>query len=334
MESDDINEKENMSELHERETELDSDPIETSAKSPQKSPWKAFILTGLIASLFGAAGGGYGVFTGLKSQKPNTAAAPAVDLSPLEAKLKNLTIRLEAAEASVKKSAARPTSTGKPVDLSAIEKRLDRLEATPKIEAGDLSGLEKRLDTLEDAPSPEIDPAALTALQSAQKDGFEWPDTSDLEERIQALEAKLDDAREPSVPTDLLDRLETLEADVETAQSENGFSVLNEELEARLTALENRPAGPGRIERVSILAFPKEAMVAAVEDNIEGGLLKKTLSRHVRIKDENDPIALIEGIEADIAKGRLEGAADKFDRLPEPIRAAGQAWYDSVKASL
>jgi len=40
-------------------------------------------------------------------------------------------------------------------------------------------------------------------------------------------------------------------------------------------------------------------MVAAVEDNIEGGLLKKTLSRHVRIKDENDPIALIEGIEAD-----------------------------------
>jgi len=292
MESDDINEKENMSELHERETELDSDPIETSAKSPQKSPWKAFILTGLIASLFGAAGGGYGVFTGLKSQKPNTAAAPAVDLSPLEAKLKNLTIRLEAAEASVKKSAARPTSTGKPVDLSAIEKRLDRLEATPKIEAGDLSGLEKRLDTLEDAPSPEIDPAALTALQSAQKDGFEWPDTSDLD------------------------------------------SVLNEELEARLTALENRPAGPGRIERVSILAFPKEAMVAAVEDNIEGGLLKKTLSRHVRIKDENDPIALIEGIEADIAKGRLEGAADKFDRLPEPIRAAGQAWYDSVKASL
>ena len=54
----------------------------------------------------------------------------------------------------------------------------------------------------------------------------------------------------------------------------------------------------------------------------------------MRVKDENDPLSLIEGIEADIANGRLEGAAEKYDRLPEPVRAAGQAWYDSVKASL
>ena len=295
------------------ENELD----EPRAKSPAKSPWKAFILTGLIASLIGAFGGGYGVYTGLKAQSPSLADASNVDLSPLETKIADLTTRLNAAEASVKKAVNRPAPKSDPVDLS---------------------GLEKRLDALESAPRPEIDPAALTALQSAQEDGFDWPDTSGLENRLAELETKLDELPEPSGPTDLLDRLETLESEFETrdgsADLDKARAERFEDLETRLSDLENRPTANPRIERVSILAFPKEDMVSAVEENIEGGLFKKTLSRHVRVKDENDPLSLIEGIEADIANGRLEGAAEKYDRLPEPVRAAGQAWYDSVKASL
>jgi len=255
-------------------------------QSREKSPWKAFILTGLIASLFGAAGGGYGVYSALKGNASNPNKAAQVDLTPLETKITNLSARLEAAEASAEKAAKRSAPKSKPVDLS---------------------GFEKRLDALEGAPSPEIDPAALTALQSAQADGFEWPDTSDLENRLSELETKLGDAPEASVPADILDRLE---------------------------ALEKRPRKAAPVKTTPILAFPKAAMLAAVEDNTEGGVFKKTLSRHVRVKDENAPLTLIEGIEADIAKGRLEMAAKKYERLPEPIRAAGQAWYDSVKASL
>ena len=162
------------------ETELEKPPANLSTNSP----WKAFILTGLIASLLGAVGGGFGIYAGLKTQKPSAAHAPKVDLSPIEVKLKQLAARLDAAEANVKKAANRPVAKTKVVDLS---------------------GLEKRLDKLESAPAPNIDPTALTALQSAQKDGFEWPDTSVLEGRLAELETKLDEASEPAVPADLLD---------------------------------------------------------------------------------------------------------------------------------
>jgi hypothetical protein len=67
---------------------------------------------------------------------------------------------------------------------------------------------------------------------------------------------------------------------------------------------------------------------------MEGGMIKKTLSRHIRVKDDNDPLTLIDGIEADLSGGRLGAAAEKFERLPAPVRAKGQAWYESVKASL
>ena len=302
------------------ETALEEQQAEVSPKSHSKSPWKAFIFTGLLASLIGAVGGGYGVYTALKTQAPKITDAPQVDLSPLEAKLTDLTKRLDAAEASVEKAINRPVP--KPTAIS---------------EPVDLSGLESRLDTLENAPSPEIDPAALTALKSAQEDGFEWPDTSDLEKRLSELESASDEAPQATLPDDLLERLETLEdtrVEGGTAASDEERLARFEALESRLSDLENRPAAAAKIERVSILAFPKKAMVEAVEDNIEGGLFKKTLSKHVRVKDENDPIALIEGIEADIEKGRLQAAIKKYDRLPEPIRVAGQAWYESVKASL
>jgi len=298
----------------ELEEALETNAVELSEESnSQSSPWKAFILTGLIASLFGAAAGGYGVYAAVKAKAPNPIEATKLDLSPLETQMSRLTSRLEAAEASVEKVVNQPV---------------------PKSIPADVSGLEKRLEALESAPSPEINPAALRALKSAQKDGFEWPDTSDLEDRLSALETREGAAPELSLPADLLDRLETLEAEVQTGESGVGNSDVITALETRLTALETRPAKGVPVQTVPILAFPKAAMVTAVKENIEGGVFKKTLSRHVRVKDENDPLTLIEGIEADIAKGRLEGAVKKYDRLPEPIRAAGQAWYDSVKASL
>jgi hypothetical protein len=88
------------------------------------------------------------------------------------------------------------------------------------------------------------------------------------------------------------------------------------------------------VKRVPILAFPKTQMISAVEANMDGGMIKKSLSRHIRVKDVDDPLTLIDGIETDLSEGRLGAATEKFERLPSPVRSAGQAWYESVKASL
>ena len=298
------------------EPEVEPDPVEPRAKSP----WKAFILTGLLAGLIGAGGGGYGAYAALKKFSPAPAAQAAVDLSPIETRLKRLTDRVTAAEATAKDTANRPSVESEPVDLSGIE---DRLKA------------------LETAPSPEIDPVALTALQTAQKDGFEWPDTSALEDRIAALETDVETVRDAGSAsglddetlTELETRVMALEDRPISATSAVDAKKLTA-LTARLKALESRSAPTSKVERVSILAFPKARMIAAAENNVEGGLLKKTLSQHIRVKSANDPFTLITGIETDISEGRLAAAVKKFERLPPPIREVGQAWYESVKASL
>ncbi|MEP4052891.1 MAG: hypothetical protein ABJN22_11650 [Litorimonas sp.] len=282
-----------------------------------KSPWKAFILTGLLAGFIGAVGGGYSAYAALKHFSPAPTVQSEVDFSPLEAEIKGLNDRVSATETDVQNISNDLVIVSDPIDLSEFE---DRLAA------------------LEKAPSPEIDPDALTALQAAREDGFEWPDVSELEDRVAALEAEASSDLE--LPEGLMNRLKALEADVETVKNVEPVTVpvLDEELmskmEARLSALENRPLPAPVVERISILAFPKDKMIAAVEDNQEGGMIQKTLSRHIRVKDANNPLTLIEGIETDLSEGRLAAAAEKFERLPSPVRSAGQAWYESVKASL
>ena len=304
----------------------ETDPIDETSEMDEaleavepreKPPWKAFVLTGLLASLFGAAGGGAGVYAGLKARAPAPVNQAAVDLTPLEAKITQLSNRLKTAETRLQKAADQPAPETETVDLSAIE---------------------ARLDALEDAPRPEIDPGALSALQAAQEDGFEWPDVSKLERQIAAIETSVSAASDNELPEGFLDRLSALEktaaATKELSGSTNQSRNLITKLEARLSALEKRPAPAPVVEHVSLLPFPKALLMEAVEDNREGSLIKKTLSRHIRVKDANDPLTLIEGIETDLSKGQLAPAIEKFERLPAPVQAAGQAWYDNVKASL
>lgn len=300
------------------DAEVEVEPIEEPRAKP---PWKAFVLTGFLAGLIGTAGGGYGAYAALKKFSPAPVAQAKVDLSPIEMNLKRLTDRVNVAEADMKDVANRPATTVEPVDLSALKARLAALEA---------------------APTPEIDPEALTALQAAQKDGFEWPETEQIEagltqldERLTKLEIADQKALDESSTgltneqaraslQDLHERVAMLEVNPDELQS----------LTKRLETLENSPAPNPVVERVSILAFPKTQMIGAVEANMEGGMIKKTLSRHIRVKDANDPLTLIDGIENDLSEGRLAAAAEKFERLPSPVRSAGQAWYESVKASL
>lgn len=306
------------------------------AEAPRaKSPWKAFILTGFLAGLIGAIGGAYGAYAGLKKYAPAPVAQVETDLSPIEAKLQRLTDRVSAAETEVEALASRPVVEADPVMAAPV----------------DLTGLEDRLTALETAPSPEVDPEALKALQAAQADGFEWPETdqieavlSQLDERLSAIEADVNAGGTEVSKDEALSQEERDLANEETRAALQDLSQRVGSLETgpdklqdivtRLEALENRPLPTPVVERVSILAFPKAQMIEAVEANMEGGVIKKTLSRHIRVKDTDDPLTLIDGIESDLSEGRLADAADKFERLPAPVRAKGQAWYESVKASL
>lgn len=289
--------------------------LEPEEDAPRaRSPWKAFILTGLLAGLIGAAGGSYGAYLGLKQFSPKTVEPVKVDLSPIEARLNQLNDRLTSAETKAR---------------DALEQEIKPVDLTP---------LKARLESLETAPLPDIDPEALAALQAAQDDGFKWPDISELEARLAVLEEKFDTASDPGVPVDVMNRIAAIETEMETVRTAEPIAGLDEDImsdfSARIAELENRPAPNPVVKRVSILAFPKAQLTDAVEDNRTGGMIEKTLSRHIRVKDANDPMTLIDGIETDLSEGRLAAAAEKFERLPSPVRSAGQAWYDSVKAAL
>jgi hypothetical protein len=306
------------------------DEATTPAKTPK--PWKAVILTGFLASLIGGSLGAFGLYAGLKAQGPEAAPDFSADIMaatrPLSETVATLERRLAGLESDIDDMDAASLALAEPVDLSTIENRLTTLETT--------------------APS-EIDPATVAALNAAQADGFEWPDTSALQARIVALETELQKLSEvpaaempfdfPSgFSEDLTERLDTLETQIAQSSSTEDLSLMMsnvlETIEARVSALENvEPIAP-RVERIAVLAFPKEALLKAVEANAEGGFVKKTLSRHVRVKDDDNPRTLIDQIEVDISEGRLDAAANKFERLPAPVKTAGQAWYESVKASL
>ncbi len=309
-------------------TDLEVEEPLTEPPVRKPSPWKAFILTGLLAGLIGAGGGAYGVYAGLKAQAPDVVPDVALDVTaltaPLTAKIEGLEKRLTAAESAAKAAGGRPILKTKPVDLSTIKSRLNALETASPL---------------------EIDPSAITALQAAQADGFEWPDVSTLETRVAEMETVVSSLPEdmtsdrlPMLLSEMADRLEALEADVLAVKNADPVAAVDPQnmkaLKARLSALENRAVAAPRIERIAVLAFPKKALLDAVDANAKGSFVKKALSRHVRVKDDDNPLTLIEAIEVDISKGRLEAAANKFERLPPPVKTAGQAWYESVKASL
>jgi len=111
-------------------TELTDEEVAPVPEAPrEKSPWKAFILTGLLAGLIGAAAGGYGVYEGLQRFGPEPAEPAEVDLSSIEARLDAFGARISDAENALTDV---KIPEQEPVDLSALEARLVELEAAPR----------------------------------------------------------------------------------------------------------------------------------------------------------------------------------------------------------
>jgi len=292
MNDDAIIEETDELEHHDLMEDADIEPVEPR----ETRPWKTLIVTGLLSGLIGVGGGAAAVYFGLKGQTPVTVMNDRSAQDSLAQDLKLLETRLKDVETTSRQST--------PTDLTSIEARLSALEA---------------------ATPTEFSPETVSALKAAQADDFDWPDMSDLEARLAALEA----GSTEDVPD--LSRLETRLSAVEANVKKTRPATIPKALIARIEALEKRPAFAPKTEIVSLLPLPKEAMLNAIEDAQEGGIFKRTLSKHVRVKEDDDPRTLIAGIEDDIAAGRLDLAANKYERLPAPVQEIGQAWYENIK---
>ena len=213
------------------------------------------------------------------------------------------------------RSRAAPATSMRP-----IERRLDALEARPVggAEPVDLAPLEARIAALtdriaalEEADRPPVDEALVTRLERLREEGFTGAPEADL--------------------APLTRRLDALEA---RPNPDLAMTIDLEPLERRLSALENREPAQPPAERPAVRAkyppFPSDALRDAAEARRGGGLL----SKHIRVKSEDDPLTLIDGVEADLKAGRVRAALAKFDRLPEPIRNLARGWRADMEDAL
>ena len=273
---------------------------------------KGTLLAGLLAGVVGLAGATAGVYFGLKTQKAPDIQTVKIDVEALKAELLNAqSVQLKSIETRLQKLEA---------NLKTVSETQAKPEAIP-----DLTPLEDRLARLEAASDIEISPETLSALTQAQADGFDWPDVSTLEARLDALETS-----EPEQAPDLgtietrLKALEARKPSVETA-------TIPKTLLSRISVLEDQANVNAQAAQFSQIEFPKELLLKAAKNTSDGNVLQRALSKHVRVKDDDDPVTLIEGIEADISAGQYNQALVKFESLPKDVQAIGKSWYEVVQ---
>ena len=311
---DDIPEDENLKdEMFEGET-LENEVENYLENNVQtKGPGlKGTLLAGLLAGVVGLAGATAGVYFGLKTQKAPDIQTVKIDVEALKAELLNAqSVQLKSIETRLQKLEA---------NLKTVSETQAKPEAIP-----DLTPLEDRLARLEAASDIEISPETLSALTQAQADGFDWPDVSTLEARLDALETS-----EPEQAPDLgtietrLKALEARKPSVETA-------TIPKTLLSRISVLEDQANVNAQAAQFSQIEFPKELLLKAAKNTSDGNVLQRALSKHVRVKDDDDPVTLIEGIEADISAGQYNQALVKFESLPKDVQAIGKSWYEVVQ---
>ncbi|MBL4870475.1 MAG: hypothetical protein JKX72_05935 [Robiginitomaculum sp.] len=91
------------------------------------------------------------------------------------------------------------------------------------------------------------------------------------------------------------------------------------------------------ILRVLVESFPRKEMLAAVEAQQKIALkkpswLQKTLSKHIKVRDDNTPpLTIINSVEAAIKAGRIEDALAGIKKLNPPVRAMTIDWVIAAK---
>tara|TARA_R110002020_G_scaffold155992_6_gene337479 strand:- start:2400 stop:3314 length:915 start_codon:yes stop_codon:yes gene_type:complete len=200
-------------------------------------------------------------------------------------------------------------------ELSGLETRLSQASSETDIQSF-ITGIEERLQTLENAPAPSlpgIDPETLSALKAAQSDGFNWPETNEIDSQIANLNSKTVALEDQIVGLNA--QIESLEGDLEAREAQP--KIVQPETD------DVKSIGP---------KFPKQALLNAARNRAESqGFLSRTLNKHVSVDSPDNPKNLIEKIETAYEKGDIYTAIKTFDRLPSDIRSAGQDWRDAAE---
>jgi hypothetical protein len=197
-------------------------------------------------------------------------------------------------------------------DITALENRPDPV--MPTIPTVNLTPLRQRISALE--ARPEVDPLSeeiVARMEALQADGFEvpvmpelpeFPDFDAMTARINALE----------------DQLATQAALIAATPDVTGTVQLRE----------NEPfVDPDTLPR-----FPAQTLREGAAELGGSGFLKRTFSRHVRVRGSDAPDVLISGIETDLANGKPRAALAKFNRLPPELRTLARAWRANMEETL
>lgn len=277
---------------------LEPETVEEEIFEHQRKSGVGFIPilgVGVAAAILGAVGGAFGA----------QYFAPKPDLSAVQT-------QIERAVADVKDMNEKEVAGLKKTVQTLRQQTIENMDNGSKdIETSNqLSELEARLSSLENTPAPtlpDISPETLSALQSAQADGFTWPDTDELETELSDVKAEL------ALLKTEINELQT--------QSFKIDEVVTDQIVAQGLVIEE-------------VSFPMDNLLAAVKtDNEEQGFLARTLNKHVKVKEADDPVILIEQISNAIDNNDMKTAITNFDKLPEDLRNIAQDWRNSVQVN-
>lgn len=280
-------------EIVESEEIEDIEPIATERKSVGLVP---VLILSLLAALTGAVGGAFGAQYFTKSPD-----ASAIN-NQISRQAADIEDKSQKAVASLK------------TQLAALKTDLMEVQVGQASEQV-LSSLQNRLEVLETAPVlelPQIDAEALTALQNAQADGFDWPDLTGIEAKISELEESY---------SNISDRLQIMSEAIQDLESSPAKAVTLGAADTPVDVTQN----------FALPAFPETALRDAAKQMTKGkGFFARTLNKHIDVKKPNDPLVLIEKSAAAMKSGEISQAINLFDQLPAEIKAVGQDWRDAA----
>jgi hypothetical protein len=201
-------------------------------------------------------------------------------------------------------------------ELELVRVDVQTLENTPEpiIPVVDFSPLEQRIIALEARPTVDpLNEEIVSRMEALQAEGFELPEI-------------------PVFPD-----MDTVEAQIAE------FDARIQILEARIETVEDRPL-PVLIDPIPVVEvtmdpdtlpeFPATALRQGADELSGSGFLRRTLSRHIRLKGDSSPHVLIDGIEQDMVAGRAEAAVRKFDQLPENLQSLARGWRADMEGIL
>ena len=228
-----------------------------------------------------------------------------------------------------------------------IERTLQTLQNSVKANTRNTAKLDANLS--EQSQSIDI----LTSAQDDNKQGtdnFASLESSllDLTNKVDAqLALNMKDGEMEAGANVLLTRLATLETQiaelqetqVETVPPQGFPSASAEPIDLPDTPASKTLSENDRAEILQVLmeSFPRQEMLAAVEAQQEiaskkPSWLQKTLSRHIKVRDDNTPpLTIINGVEAAIKAGRIEDALEGIKKLNPPVRAMAIDWVIAAK---